>query len=65
MSERGMDAIEEEAVTWFVRLHDEDATDADRAAHAEWLAADPRHGVAWGEVAQLWSGMDALQGVLS
>ncbi|WP_169800592.1 FecR family protein [Sphingobium cloacae] len=46
-------------MTWFVRLHDEDATDADRAAHAGWLAADPRHGVAWAEVAQLWT---ALQG---
>lgn len=62
MSETGLDAIEEEAVAWFVRLHDEDATDADRAGHAAWLAADPRHGSVWFGVAQLWSGMDGLQG---
>ncbi|MFT3966316.1 MAG: FecR family protein [Sphingobium sp.] len=62
MTEKGLDAIEEEAVAWFVRLHDEDATDADRTAHAEWLAVDPYHRAAWAEVAQLWEGMDALQG---
>ncbi|WIW90221.1 FecR family protein (plasmid) [Sphingobium sp. V4] len=63
MSETSLDAIEEEAVAWFVRLHDENATDDDRAAHAQWLAADPHHGPVWLEVAQLWLGMDGLQGV--
>jgi len=62
MTEKGLDAIEEEAVAWFVRLYDEDAVDADRVAHAEWLAADPRHRTAWADVARLWAGMEALQG---
>ncbi|MFT4053350.1 MAG: FecR family protein [Novosphingobium sp.] len=62
MSETGLNAIEDEAVAWFVRLHDEDATDADRMAHAAWLAADPRHTPAWLDIGHLWSGMDGLQG---
>lgn len=63
MVEQELDAIEQDAVAWFVRLHDEDATSADRAAHAQWLAADPRHRAKWAEVDQLWSGMEPLQGM--
>ncbi|BBK43046.1 iron dicitrate transporter FecR [Allostella vacuolata] len=54
------DAIEETAIRWFVTLRDGDASDADRARHAEWLATSPLHRAQWREVCQLWSGLDQL-----
>jgi transmembrane sensor len=43
-----------EATAWFVRLNTPTATDADRRAFKDWLAADPAHGQAIAEVRQLW-----------
>jgi transmembrane sensor len=54
-------SIDEQAIAWFVRLRDAEATREDRARFAAWLAADPRHRRAWREVESLWTGMDGLR----
>lgn len=56
----GPSSIDEQAVQWFVILRDDEATEADRAAFATWLAADPAHEAAWRSVEQMWSGLDAV-----
>ncbi|MDZ7855855.1 FecR domain-containing protein [Sphaerotilus sp.] len=38
------------AAEWFALLHDEDASDADRARWREWLAADAAHARVWERV---------------
>lgn len=48
-----MKAILAEAVNWYVRLHDSNATDATRAGWQAWLAADIRHAQAWARLEQL------------
>lgn len=50
-------AIDDAAVAWFVRLHDEQASMADRAAFADWLAGDPAHAEAWNELDRIWGGL--------
>jgi transmembrane sensor len=50
-------AVDDAAVAWFVRLHDEQATMADHAAFAAWLAGDPAHAKAWGELDHIWGGL--------
>lgn len=57
MSKDHLDDIEQAAVDWFVRLHNEEATAQDHRAHGLWLVADPRHEVQWREVNALWSGI--------
>lgn len=54
------DAPDEAALTWLVLLRDEAATAADRAGHAAWLAADPRHAAAWQAALRLWSELDQV-----
>eukprot|EP01042_Synura_sphagnicola_P036120 gene36120-46223_t len=54
------DAVDEAAVAWFVRLRDEEVTEADRAAFAVWLKADPAHERAWGELEALWGALDQV-----
>jgi transmembrane sensor len=57
---RPTDMTPETAQQWFVLLHDDDATDADRQRFAAWLAADPAHARAWAETEQLWTRMDSV-----
>ncbi len=49
---------------WFVRLRDTDATEADRAAFARWLAEDPAHPIAWQRTQRLWARLDDLTPLL-
>ncbi len=44
------DLMEEEATTWFVRLHHDDQPEGHKPAFEEWLAADARHQAAYNEV---------------
>jgi transmembrane sensor len=48
---RTEEIVLEQASAWLARLKGGDATDADRAAHAAWLAADPSHRAVWDEIA--------------
>jgi transmembrane sensor len=50
-------SAEDEAVAWFVRLQDEEATAADRESFAAWLARDPAHRAAWNEIDRIWRGL--------
>jgi transmembrane sensor len=54
-------SIDEEAVTWFALLRDDEVTADDRARFAAWLEADSRHRQAWREVEAMWTGMDRLR----
>ncbi|MFC5420938.1 FecR family protein [Bosea eneae] len=54
------DTVDEAAVAWFVRLRDEEVTEADRAAFAVWLKADPAHERAWGELEAIWGALDQV-----
>lgn len=60
MATRDEQAIDEEAIQWFVLLRDEDASDDDRSRFREWLAASPDHARAWREVERMWSGLDPV-----
>ncbi|WP_020186549.1 FecR domain-containing protein [Methylopila sp. 73B] len=56
------DAVERaarEATTWFVRLNNPLATDADRSAFRAWLDADPAHRSAFAETDDLWRDLEA------
>jgi len=48
----------EEALAWFVRCNSGDATMADRAAHASWLAASDRNRTEYARLAGVWSDLD-------
>lgn len=50
-------SIDEQAALWVARLQSSDATDADRAAFAKWLEADPRHGASYAEFQALWGNL--------
>ncbi|MFT4163563.1 FecR family protein [Shinella sp.] len=50
----------DQALAWFVRLHSGDATQADRIAHAAWMAADEGHRVEYGRLGGIWSDLDRL-----
>ena len=49
------DAISHQASRWFALSQGGSPTQAERAALAAWLAADPRHRAAYGELEQLWA----------
>ena len=53
--------IDAQAIHWFARLRAPDATDADRSAHAEWLAADERHELAYARVERQWRELEGLR----
>ena len=53
--------IDAQAIRWFVRLRAANATDADRQTHAEWLAADVEHELAYGRIEQLWDDVGELE----
>lgn len=48
-----MKQVLEQAVEWFVCLHDSNVTEATRSQWQAWLAADPQHAQAWARVEQL------------
>ena len=48
----------EEALAWFVRCNSGDATTADRAAHASWLAASDHNRTEYARLAGVWSDLD-------
>lgn len=48
----------EEALAWFVRCHSGDATQADRAAHARWLAASDLNRLEYARLGGVWSDLD-------
>jgi len=60
MDGNDMQSVDDQAVQWFVLLHDDEATEEDRRRFAEWLAADPAHEAAWRSVERMWGGLDAL-----
>lgn len=49
------------ALGWFVRMHSGEVTARDRAAHAEWLLADPRNRRAYDRLGAVWSDLDGLR----
>jgi len=58
------DTLMTAARRWFVLLRDAEASDADRAAFARWLADDPAHQAAWQRVQRLWLRLDDLTPLL-
>lgn len=60
MGPAGTDGPDEAALAWFVRLRDEDASDADRHAFAAWLDAEPAHLKAWQELERIWGALDEV-----
>lgn len=50
--------VDEEAALWVARIQSADATDADRAACAAWVARDPAHAAAFTELEALWGTLD-------
>lgn len=52
------ETIDDAAIAWFVRLRDEQASEADRAAFAAWRKADPAHERAWHELEAIWGALD-------
>ena len=63
MTEKSETSIKETAISWFVRLHDEDVSEADRSAFADWLGSNRAHTEAYREMEQLWSNLDQLEPV--
>ncbi|RDD69050.1 FecR family protein [Paracoccus versutus] len=53
--------VRDEALAWFVRMNSGDATEADRARHAAWLAADLRHRQEYAKLGGIWSDLDAVR----
>lgn len=49
--------IRNEATVWFARINSGDATVAEHAEHARWMAADPRHLREYMQLAAIWSDM--------
>lgn len=55
------DTITETAAQWFMRLQDEDCTDAERNTFSRWLAADPRHAHEYEAMRNTWQACDGLK----
>lgn len=62
MDTASTDTVDDDAVAWFVRLRDEEASEADRAAFAAWLKASPLHAQAWRELEAVWGALDHVAG---
>lgn len=50
--------IEEQALTWFVRLSDVEASEADWRAFGDWIAVSPAHRTAYDALEQVWVDLD-------
>ena len=55
------DIVDGQAIHWFVRLRAPTATDDERRAHAEWLAADVDHELAYARIEQNWRDVGGLE----
>lgn len=53
--------VDAQAIHWFVRLRAPDATDADRSAHGDWLAADERHELGYACIERQWLELEGLR----
>lgn len=53
--------VEQEALDWFTRLQDIEATEADWRAFTDWVAASPNHGAAYDALERLWVDLDAVE----
>lgn len=54
-------SAEDDAVAWFVRLQDEEATPGEREAFEAWLSGDPAHAAAWREIERIWGGLGEIR----
>lgn len=52
--------VDEQAALWVARLQSSDVTPAERAACADWCAANPAHQQAYTEFRELWGRMAAI-----
>ncbi|RXT56493.1 hypothetical protein B6S44_05325 [Bosea sp. Tri-44] len=52
--------VDDDAIAWFVRLRDEEVSEADRATFAVWREASPSHEQAWREIEAVWGGLDQV-----
>lgn len=59
VGEKDIDAVEEAAARWVVRLADASPGDASRPAFEQWLQQDPRHAQAFSRVHDVWTGASA------
>lgn len=50
--------VEEQALTWFVRLSDVEASEADWRAFGDWIAVSPEHRTAYDALEQVWVDLD-------
>ncbi|QRM56133.1 FecR family protein [Sinorhizobium sp. BG8] len=50
----------EQALAWFVRMQSGDATDADRAGHAAWMAQSAENRAAYARLTSLWTDLDGV-----
>lgn len=60
--------VEEQALAWFVRLSDVEASEADWRAFGDWIAISPAHRAAYDALEQVWVDLDeaaALEPVAS
>lgn len=55
-----MNAALNQAVDWYVRLHDSAANDNTRAAWQAWLGSDPQHAQAWARIERLQQRMGGV-----
>lgn len=60
---RATDGIDSEARSWFVRLNDAEATEADWLEFLAWVEADEAHGPAYERLEQLWVGLDGAMAI--
>lgn len=52
---------QDQALAWFAHLQDSKVSDSDKAAFAQWLAANPAHQTAFNKVEQLWQSPELNQ----
>src|SRR5690606_27992151 len=57
----GHEALLREAVSWFVRVHDEQASAADFNAWQEWMMRDARHQQAFQSVEDFWQASGSVK----
>ncbi|MDB5455662.1 MAG: anti-FecI sigma factor, FecR [Caulobacter sp.] len=56
-----LDALDNEAATWFARLQAEPVPVSDRMAFERWLNLDASHGAAWTRYNRLWSDLSLIE----
>lgn len=51
---------QDEALSWFVRINSGDATEAEKADHAAWMAKDPGNRAEYAKLGDIWSYLDRI-----